>query len=184
MTIYEVGAPWPHPLRPGMQATIDPGDESPSMMLICALPEPTLAEIAALTKGRVRLAVIPAAPLVWIVLDAGAVSFDAPYALGLHSAERRAEIVVSAGRAADWSEEMHNLVTIATVDSASGVTRGLRAVGLSRAWWMALADGLARSAEPLDAGTHQAAIARDLARWPQTVDMLRDATAVETIGGA
>lgn len=181
MAVYEVGAPWPQPIASeGMTAVVAPGEEAPSLTLVCALGSPTPAEIAALTKGRLRLAIVPSPPLTWIVLDAGKISFDAPYALGVEAAERRAEIADSLARASRWSAETRNLVTIATVDSDTGLTRGLRAATLSRAWWLALAAGI--SAAAIEPAARDAAIARDLRRWPQTADMLRAATALEVVG--
>jgi hypothetical protein len=181
MAIYEVGAPFPLPIASeGMTAVIAPGDEAPSITLVCALGAPTPAEIAALTKGRLRLAIVPSPPLTWIVLDAGSISFDAPYALGVEAAERRAAIAESLARASRWSAETRNLVTVATVDIDTGMTRGLRAATLSRAWWLALASGM--SAAAIDPASRDAAIDRDLRRWRQTADMLRAASALEVVG--
>jgi hypothetical protein len=177
---YEVGKPWPHPLTAGMTAIIDPGDEAPQLMLVCAIPSPTPQEVAAMKTGRLRVAIVPSPPLIWIVLDGGEVSFDAPYALGVETAERRAAIVQSVARAVDWPNTMRNIATIVLVDADTGLIRVLRAVSLTRSWWLALAAGL--SAAPIEAATRDVAISRDLRRWPQTADMLRDAAIVEVAG--
>jgi hypothetical protein len=123
---YELGAAWPHPIGEGMRAVIEPHDEGPALTLVCGLPRPTSAEIKALRKGRVRLAITSSSSLAWIILSAANLSFDAPYALGVESDDRRAAIAAALARISAWPEHLRGLVTIITVDSEARVIRGLR----------------------------------------------------------
>jgi hypothetical protein len=180
---FSVGERWPLPLRgDGMLASIEPGEEGPSLMLVCAMPQPTSAEVTAMRKRPLRIALLPSPPLLWFALATERLSLDAPYAVGLHRPHEVAAILESARRVAGWPEATRSLVTVPLVDTAAGNTiRALRVVSLSRAWWLVLADALPATAT-ITREEHARAIDRDLARWPRTDDMLA-AAAISEIGG-
>jgi len=178
---YAVGEPWPHALAAnGLQATLT---EALDLALLAGIWRPTGKEIEAMRIGQLRIGVLPSLPLVWIMLDAGAVSFDAPYALGLEPAEKRASIIEHAAAIGTWPESNRGLISIFTVDSVSRRIGAIRTVTLSRTWWLALADGLRASGAPLSGAAQSAAIKRDYKRWPITAEMFAAASVVE-IGGA
>lgn len=178
----EVGKPWPYPIPgEGLQALLEPGEDGPQMMLLAAVSRPTPKEVSALRKQPLRLAVLPSPPIVWIALDAGAISLDAPYAIGLGGSERAAALKSSAGMAEAWPENSRGLVTVALVDTDTALIRVLRVVSLSRSWWLALTRGLSACPDDTRPAERDAAVIRDMTRWT-TADMIASATAVETAG--
>ncbi len=127
-------------------------------------------------------ALLPAPTLAWIVLaTAGSLSLDAPYCPGLAGAGHQAALRAATAMARAWTPAQRGLVTLATVDTATGLTAALRAVSLTRAWWTALADTL-DACGPTTPAERDAAMARDYRRWPRTADMLGAAAAAEIAG--
>lgn len=182
MQVYEVARPWPHPMpAEGLQMLADPGDEGLSVTLVAAVPSPTRGEVRALTKGRMRLGILPRPPVAYVVLLADGIALDAPYCLGIHNAQDIAQRRASAGLARSWTERQKGLLTVATVDSTTRITRGLRAVTLSRSWWIALADALDQCG-PTDGSARDRSMRETYARYPMVADMARDCAIIEVAG--
>jgi len=62
------------------------------------------------------------------------------------------------------------------------VRGGLRAVTMSRAWWMALGTAVGECPVDLSPGALQVAIQAGYRRWPDVSAMLKCAVAVEAVG--
>lgn len=184
MDIYAVGerSPLP-PVAEGMTALIEATPEIAALQLICAMDEPKLSEIRAMTNKPLRLGILPAPPLVWIVLSGDRISFDAPYAIGLHGAEGAAERVAAAAKSMEWNAQQRGVVAITLINTRGNVVAGLRNLSLSRAWHQTLAQALAASPATLSPAERDAAVARDYRRYAQTSDMLAACRIVER-GGA
>ena len=178
MMKIEVGQRWPYAMGgEGLQAVIEPTPEGLSVMLVASMAGPTHQEVRAMKKSPVRLGIVPAAPLVWIVLDGGGVSMDAPYAPALAGIDHYAALQIAPRPA------VRSLVTIPLVDHATCLVRAIRVVSVSAPWMNALADGIA-AAGAVDTAGRDRAMRAGYARWKTTRDMLSDAVAVETGGKA
>lgn len=181
---YEIGKPWPHPypVSRGMQALAEPGEEGLALMLLVGIPSPTAPEVRAVKSGRIRIGVLPAPPLAWLVLSVHPLGLDAPYALGLHEAPRRTSLLASARLADAWAEAQRGLITVALADTDTRIIRGLRVISLTRAWWQTFGAAIAACEAPLRRPEHESAIARDYAKWRNPAEMLAACAAVE-VGG-
>lgn len=178
---YKVGAPWPHgAAEDGMQAVIDPAADSLSVMLVCHVAGLTPDERETLTRGPMRLGVLPSPPLTWLLLAGPAITLDAPYAVGIAGEEHRAHILRAAHATMAMRESQRLLVTIAVVDR--GVVAVLRAASASRDLALTLAGAILATPAPLDRALYDAAIRRDARQ--STAQMLAAAQAVETMGRA
>ncbi len=183
LTALEVDQPWPYPLRgEGMKAMLVPGPEAIGVMLVAAIDRPSAAEISSMRKRPLRLALLPSPPLVWFAIATAGLSFDAPYAIGLHTDTARADRIEAAQQAYSWLEGTRAIVNVALIDQADGRIRALRVVSCSQAWFTVLAAALEASDQVITHAQYANAIARDQARWLTTEDMLAAATIAE-IGG-
>lgn len=180
---YAVGEPWPHPIAgEGMTLWLEVGADALDAMLVITIASPTNKEVRLLRAEPLRISIVPAAPLVWIVLQTqgGTPSVDAPYAVGVNP---KAEALRScAALARTRPETQRGTLTVATVDAATGITQVLRLVSLTRTWWIALADALDACPAPISQAEHAAAMHRDMVRWPRTETMLRHAAVSERAG--
>lgn len=174
-----VGAPWPHPAPEGMQAIISPTEGGLQVALAAALDNITGTELEALIKGPIRLGIATAPPLTWLLLDAGILSLDAPYARGIASPGYAREIAEAAAQIGGWQEQARGLVELYVIDR--GLVAGIRLVSLSRDWWSILAAGLRQPPERLERATYDRAVTEQQARWT-TPEMLARARIVE-VGG-
>lgn len=182
---HEVGKPWPGPvnLKDGMQVILNPIEDGLSMVMLAAVPQPTPKELQALREQPLRVGVYASAPLVWVLLDAGAISFDAPYAVGIVPEEDRAKILAGARGMAILAPQVRGLAQIDVIDPARGNRiEVLRAATLSAAWWQVFAAAIDAAAGrgPLGAAAHRAAIAAD--QRLSTREMFDRAGAVEVAG--
>ncbi len=71
-------------------------------MLVAAIERPSAAELAAMRRRPLRLALLPSPPLVWFVLATEGLSLDAPYGVGLHTDAHRAALITSARQVQSW----------------------------------------------------------------------------------
>lgn len=182
---HEVGKPHPGPITiaEGMQAILNPTEGGLSLVLLTAVPRPTATEIKALRGDPMRIGLYKSPPLAWILLDVGAISFDAPYAIGIVPPTHRDEVLAGARAVRDWRPTIRALFSLDVIDTSRGNRiEVLRAATLSREWWTAFARALedAAAAGPLDAAGHRAAIARD--QRLTTKEMFVAAAAVEIAG--
>lgn len=183
VTGFVVGEPWPYPLRgEGMQALLHPGPEAIELMLVVSIRRPSDDEVTALRERPLRLALLPSPPLVWLLLSAEGLTRDAPYAIGLNAETDRVALLAAARKAHLWAQGTRGLVSITVVDYSGRKIRVLRIVSCTSLWFQTLADALVSADRPLSQSDYDAAIDRDLRRWPATADMLAAATVVE-IGG-
>lgn len=179
---YEVGRPWPHPIQPaGLQMLAEPIEDGVGVMLVAAVPHISGQEITALTESPIRLGILPSPPIVYVLLSADGLSLDAPYAVGLHDAALAGALRAGVGLARSWPDDRRGTLTIAVVDGADRILRGLRMVSLSRTWWVKLAAALDRCG-PVTPAALDAEMARAYRRYPDVAAMMHDATIVETAG--
>ena len=182
---HQVGRPHPGPvvIADGMQAILAPTEGGLSLTLLTAVPRPSSKELAALRDAPLRIGLYSSPPLAWILLDAGAISFDAPYAIGITPPAHRDAILTAAKAINDWSAAIRGLVSVDVIDPArTNRIEVLRAVTLSREWWQRFAATLitAAGSGSLDSTSYRAAIASD--SQLNTANMFARASAVE-IGG-
>ncbi|MEW5425086.1 hypothetical protein [Amorphus sp. 3PC139-8] len=183
MTRLAVGEMWPWPLAgEGLQALMTPGEAALGITLVAGISRPTREEVRALRKGKIRVALLPAPPLVWIVLSGQGLSLDAPYAVGLHAADQARAIRTSAAAVETWPATGRAPATIAVVDASDRIVKALRTVSLTRPWMAALSAALASCPDGLSVAARDAAIRRDMVRWPTTDAMIASAVAVERAG--
>ena len=173
-----VGQPWIEGAGPdGMRAIIEPNDGGLALTLALTINKLTAGELKALREGRIRMAVLSSPPLAWIILDAGKVSFDAPYAAGITT--HPGDIALGCAAIAKWTAETRGLANIIVIDR--GKIAALRMFSLSRDWWSALAQAILAAPPVLDIAAYHRAIERDAARMT-TPQMLAKAAVVE-VGG-
>lgn len=182
MIKFEVGQRSPVPLVEGMKVVLDPHDEGLAATLFVGVPSITPPEIRALTKGPVRLAIVPDEVIAWVVLDSRPLSLDAPYALGLVGEERARAVLAGLRACISWPETRRGMLDLVIGDAATGIVCGLRAVTMSRAWWMALGTAIGECPVDLSPGALQVAIQAGYRRWPDVAAMLKCAVAVEAVG--
>jgi hypothetical protein len=115
-----------------------------------------------------------------LILDAGKISYDAPYACGITSPDHARAIVEAAALVDGWTPQTRRLVEIYVIDR--GKLALARAVSLSREWWQAFAGSIADAPESLDRAAYERAVAQQQARMT-TAQMLQRAAAAEA-GGA
>ena len=178
ITSLAVGRAAPRPLwGEGLRAQIKVADGMPNITLWAGANAPTPSEVEAMQDGKLRLSILPAPPLVWIILDAGGgLSFDAPYAPGLEF-----DPMDAAGWGKDWTIVQRALVTVPFVNSEDGTIVSLRGVTLSREWVRQLGQAAAKCSI-VDGQTVDAAISRDMKRWRSPRSMIRDAKIIELAG--
>ncbi|MEN2980846.1 hypothetical protein P7L78_21885 [Tistrella bauzanensis] len=182
LTRYAVGAPWPHQLAgEGLQMLVTPDADWLSVTLVATARGLTRPEVRALTKGRIRVGIVPSPPLVHILLMADGIDLDAPYCIGLHQPASIDTIRRGAGHARSWAPTRRGALLLAVVDTHDRATRGLRMVSLSRDWWVALADGL-DACGPVTPAGRDAAMGAAYCRWPDVTAMTAAATVVEVAG--
>jgi len=179
LTQFEVGSPWPYPNVNGMQALITAADDGLSLMLACACDKPTVREHKALNEGPLRFGLLSSPPLTWIILDAGVISYDAPYAVGINSARQHDDILGAAKKTLAITEDLRGLAILAVIDR--GKISILRGLSLTMAWWQCLANSILASPQPLDRTSYERAIARDQTAMTTKL-MLAKAQIVETGG--
>lgn len=176
-----VGEPWPYPVAPGMQATLGVTDTGLSLSLAIQCDRPSAKEMAALESGPLRLAVMASQPITWIVLDAAALSYDAPYARGILSLDDARRVGSALPHVEAWPANMRSLVELYVIDR--GVLALARIVTCSRDWWIELAKGVSDGPERLDRSAYMAAIKRQQQCW-STMEMIGRARIVEVGGRA
>ena len=182
---YKVGEPWPGPvtLRDGMQVILNPAEDGLSMVLLAAVPQPTAKELTALREQPLRMGVYASPPLVWVLLDAGTISFDAPYAVGIVPDRDRAAILAGARAIEAWTTSIRGLMQLDVIDpTRRNRIEILRMASLSSGWWQTFAAAIGASATkgPLGSAEHRAAIAADQSL--STREMFARAAAVEVAG--
>lgn len=176
---YGVGEPWPHgPAADGMTAIITPAEGAPNVMLAIHMAKPATGEVKAVRQGALRIGIWASSPLTWLIVDAGPVSLDAPYSVGITSDDHRGKILASAQAMTEMAETERVLITLALIDR--GVTAVLRGVSMSPAWARALSSSILAAPGPLSRAAYDAAIARDSRLTTQ--QMLVQAQAVEAAG--
>ncbi|MFE1598154.1 hypothetical protein [Methylobacterium sp. ID0610] len=178
---YRVGDPYPGPLAgEGLQMTIEPAERSLNAMLVAGLARPSVNEVEALTRAPIRLGLLVRSPIIYVVMAGAGIDLDAAVA---HAGDATRGPLVAAARAVyAWDEEHRGLLTVTTVDTASGMVRGLRAVSLSRQWWATLATGL--EACPVATTAERERVnAETYRRYPTPAAMLADCSIIE-MGGA
>ncbi len=179
MVSLAVGRPYPYPHPGGMQVIVEPTAEGLTLLLAVACDRPTPKEMAALRDAPLRLAVLSGRPLTWLALDAGALSYDAPYAAGITEGPHRAAIRAAAETTRALPETVRGLILIVVIDR--GTITLNRLVSCSRAWWRALADSILANDASLAMSDYRRAVAADQARMT-TLQMIEAAGIVE-IGG-
>lgn len=177
-TQFAVGQPWPYPVPDGMQAMVDGGAEGITLALAAACNEPSPSELRALREGPLRLGVLARPALTWIMLDAGEISYDAPFCASISGQEYQSRVLQAARATAEQPAKQRRLVELYVVDR--GKIAVIRIVSLSADWWRAFAAAVV-AAPQLDMAAYRAAMDADQ-RAMTTPQMLAAASVVE-VGG-
>ncbi|WP_407496472.1 hypothetical protein [Pseudooceanicola sp. MF1-13] len=165
MQVLAIGTKSPNPVlsKDGAYIHIAPANGHLVIDVSHQLTDPISSEIKDFRKGRFSIGWLPVAtatgsfPL--IVVQLGTLVLEMPYCLGLENPAVRDEIVETLSKVSQLNDKEAWPVHLELIDRADRVTRGLRMVGVSPAFWQSLAQPIIDSAN-VTRRDHEASLAR------------------------
>lgn len=183
MTSFTVGQPVPRgtTITEGPRVVLTAGKEAPDLMFLGGINRPSAREVLALTNEPLKIALLRHGDLAWFVITCGKeLSFDASFSLGIEP--DALNIRKSVAEARTWPEQQRCLVTLIMADTSTNKVIAIRAVSLSREFWITLADILDQARLSVSDVEYQMSMEQSYRAFPTTDAMLRAATIVETAG--
>lgn len=182
VVVFAEGLPYPFAPAENMRFELSVMDGELRITVELFIDEPSRRELAELRSGPLRLSVVPAPPVSWLVLTTATLAYDGPYFLSVEERSDAADIADALSRLEAVPLSERRSILFYVVDKRDKSILVATLLSVSAAWIQALGAAVLAGAGEVADMDHGKALERDYERWPQVRLMLPAATASEIAG--